>query len=49
MKRQAVDEWEGTPEKDIKQFKKEDKCNTSIEYVCIIHNKINGNELRIGI
>lgn len=53
VKRQAIDEWEGTPEKDIKQFKKEDKmkcdiCNTSIEYVCIIHNKINGNELKIG-
>ncbi|MBC2455655.1 hypothetical protein [Clostridium beijerinckii] len=53
VKRQAIDEWEGTPERDIKQFKKEDKmrcniCNTSIEYVCTIHNKFNGKELNIG-
>lgn len=53
VKRQAIDEWEGTPERDIKQFKKEDKmrcdiCNTLIEYVCTIHNKFNGNKLNIG-
>lgn len=53
VKRQAVNEWDGTPERDIKHFKKEDKmrcniCNTPIEYVCIIHNKFNGKELNIG-
>lgn len=53
VKRQAIDEWEGTPERDIKHFKKEDKikcdiCNTSIEYVCTIHNKFNKWKLNIG-
>lgn len=48
----AYDEWEGSPEKDIKHYDKAEKrcyiCNAKIKNVCTIHNKINGKSIDIG-
>lgn len=53
VKKQAFKEWTGSIEKDIKKFKKSDNkrcyiCNHPLEFVCTIHNRLNGKKIDIG-
>lgn len=50
---QALSEWTGSLEKDIKKFSEKDNkrcyiCNHPLVYVCTIHNKFNGKSIDIG-